>query len=47
MALTALLAIVFLFMSLIVFGLTYLFKGWKTAFIATGISFVFFAVLFV
>jgi hypothetical protein len=47
MSLTLLLAVFFLILLLVIFGLAFALKGWKTALIATGISFVLFAVLFV
>lgn len=46
MSLTILLAGFFFILLVIVFGLSFLIKGWKTALIATGISFVLFAALF-
>jgi hypothetical protein len=47
MSLTLLLAVFFLILLLVIFGLAFALKGWKTALIATGISFLLFAVLFV
>ncbi|HJR80777.1 MAG TPA: hypothetical protein VJ821_11940 [Anaerolineales bacterium] len=46
MSLTILLAGFFFILLVIVFGLSFLIKGWKIALITTGISFVLFAALF-
>ena len=47
MAFTILYAVLTLFVLIVVFGFTYKIKGLKTAFLATGIAFVLFAVLLV
>ena len=47
MAFTILYAVLTLLVLIVVFGFTYKIKGLKTAFLATGIAFVLFAVLLV
>lgn len=46
MSFTILYPVVVLFALLIVFVIAFKIKGWKTAFLATGVTFVFFVLLF-